>query len=40
MNYSFTVEDQGMCKMCKRSLSMHEEADSRMIFHLYSVINP
>ena len=40
MNYSFTVEDQGMCKMCKRSLSMHEETDSRMIFHLYSVINP
>ena len=30
----------GMCKMCKRSLSMHEETDSRMIFHLYSVINP
>ena len=39
--YSFPVKDQRMCKMCERSLhSTHEEANSRMIFHLNSVINP
>ena len=30
-----------MCKKCEKSLySTHEEADSSMIFHLNSVINP
>ena len=39
--YSFPVKDQRMCKMCERSLhSTHEEADSTMVFHLDSVINP
>ena len=38
--YSFTVKDERMCKICERSLySTHEEADSRMIFHLNSVTN-
>ena len=39
--YSFPVKDQRMRKMYERSLhSTHEEANSRMIFHLNSVINP
>ena len=39
--YSFPAKDQRMRKMCERSLhSTHEEANSRMIFHLNSVINP
>ena len=38
--YSFMVKDERMCKICKRSLySTHEEAKSRMIFHLNSVTN-
>ena len=39
--YSFPVKDQRMYKICKRSLhSTKDEADSRMIFYLYSVTNP
>ena len=39
--YSFTVKDERLCKMYKRSSYLtHEHADSKMIFHLNLVTNP